>query len=36
MFFIVNVLNNYAFDFNVAMPLHMVFRAVRVVDFYEQ
>jgi len=27
MFFIVNVFNNYAFDFNVAMPLHMIFRA---------
>lgn len=27
MFFIVNVCNNYAFDFNVAMPLHMIFRS---------
>ncbi|XP_054257528.1 UDP-xylose and UDP-N-acetylglucosamine transporter-like [Macrosteles quadrilineatus] len=27
MFFVVNVFNNYAFDFNVAMPLHMIFRA---------
>uniref|UniRef100_A0A1B6C7M0 Sugar phosphate transporter domain-containing protein n=1 Tax=Clastoptera arizonana TaxID=38151 RepID=A0A1B6C7M0_9HEMI len=27
MFFVVNVCNNYAFDFNVAMPLHMIFRA---------
>lgn len=28
MFFITNVLNNYAFDLNIAMPLHMIFRAV--------
>ncbi|XP_075216895.1 ER GDP-fucose transporter [Lycorma delicatula] len=27
MFFIVNVCNNYAFDFNIAVPLHMIFRA---------
>ncbi|XP_026686294.1 UDP-xylose and UDP-N-acetylglucosamine transporter-like [Diaphorina citri] len=27
MFFITNVCNNYAFDFNIAMPLHMIFRA---------
>ncbi|XP_050432464.1 UDP-xylose and UDP-N-acetylglucosamine transporter [Adelges cooleyi] len=27
MFFITNVLNNYAFDLNIAMPLHMIFRA---------
>lgn len=28
MFFLTNVLNNYAFDLNIAMPLHMIFRAV--------
>lgn len=28
MFFVTNVLNNYAFDLNIAMPLHMIFRAV--------
>ncbi|XP_072745054.1 UDP-xylose and UDP-N-acetylglucosamine transporter isoform X2 [Anoplolepis gracilipes] len=27
MFFVVNVCNNYAFDFNIPMPLHMIFRA---------
>lgn len=27
MFFITNVFNNYAFDLNIAMPLHMIFRA---------
>uniref|UniRef100_A0A1A9WF29 UDP-xylose and UDP-N-acetylglucosamine transporter n=1 Tax=Glossina brevipalpis TaxID=37001 RepID=A0A1A9WF29_9MUSC len=27
MFFITNVCNNYAFNFNIPMPLHMVFRA---------
>ncbi len=27
MFFIVSVCNNYAFDFNIPMPLHMIFRA---------
>ncbi|KZC10044.1 PREDICTED: UDP-xylose and UDP-N-acetylglucosamine transporter-like [Dufourea novaeangliae] len=27
MFFITNVCNNYAFDFNIPMPLHMIFRA---------
>ncbi|KAI4485621.1 hypothetical protein M0802_012683 [Mischocyttarus mexicanus] len=27
MFFISNVCNNYAFDFNIPMPLHMIFRA---------
>lgn len=29
MFFVVSVCNNYAFDFNIPMPLHMIFRAVR-------
>lgn len=28
MFFLSSVLNNYAFDFNIPMPLHMIFRAV--------
>lgn len=28
MFFVANVCNNYAFDFNIPMPLHMIFRAV--------
>ena len=27
MFFIVSVINNYALNFNIAMPLHMIFRA---------
>lgn len=27
MFFITSVCNNYAFDFNIPMPLHMIFRA---------
>jgi len=27
MFFLVSVCNNYAFDFNIPMPLHMIFRA---------
>lgn len=29
MFFVSSVANNYAFDFNIPMPLHMIFRAVR-------
>lgn len=33
MFFIVSVCNNYAFDFNIPMPLHMIFRAVRFRHF---
>lgn len=28
MFFFASVANNYAFDFNIPMPLHMIFRAV--------
>ena len=28
MFFIVNVLNNYALNFNISMPLHIIFRSV--------
>ncbi|XP_003699556.1 ER GDP-fucose transporter [Megachile rotundata] len=27
MFFVTNVCNNYAFNFNIPMPLHMIFRA---------
>lgn len=28
MFFVSSVCNNYALDFNIPMPLHMIFRAV--------
>ena len=27
MFFIVSVANNYALNFNISLPLHMIFRA---------
>ena len=27
MYFLVNVINNYALSYNIPMPLHMVFRA---------
>ena len=27
MFFVVSVSNNYALSFNIALPLHMIFRA---------
>lgn len=30
MFFAVSVINNYSLNFNIAMPLHMIFRSVRV------
>lgn len=30
MFFAVSVINNYALNFNIAMPLHMIFRSVSV------
>ncbi|XP_029951939.1 UDP-xylose and UDP-N-acetylglucosamine transporter isoform X1 [Salarias fasciatus] len=30
MFFTVSVINNYALNFNIAMPLHMIFRSVSV------
>lgn len=30
MFFSANVCNNYAFNFNIPMPLHMIFRAVSI------
>lgn len=29
MFFTVSVINNYSLNFNIAMPLHMIFRSVR-------
>lgn len=32
MFFAVSVINNYALNFNIAMPLHMIFRSVSVID----
>lgn len=32
MFFVASVCNNYAFDFNIPMPLHMIFRAVSGVE----
>lgn len=28
LFFVVSVLNNYALNFNISMPLHMIFRSV--------
>jgi len=28
MYFLVSVTNNYALNFNISMPLHMIFRAV--------
>lgn len=33
MFFTVSVINNYALNFNIAMPLHMIFRSVSSVSF---
>ena len=30
LFFVVNVVNNQALNFNIAMPLHMIFRAVSI------
>lgn len=33
MFFISSVFNNYAFNFNIPMPLHMIFRAVSTLLF---
>lgn len=30
MFFAVSVINNYSLNFNIAMPLHMIFRSVSV------
>lgn len=34
MFFTVSVINNYALNFNIAMPLHMIFRSVRIDAFH--
>uniref|UniRef100_A0A8C8BZP8 Solute carrier family 35 member B4 n=1 Tax=Oncorhynchus tshawytscha TaxID=74940 RepID=A0A8C8BZP8_ONCTS len=31
MFFTVSVINNYALNFNIAMPLHMIFRSVNLI-----
>jgi len=31
MFFTVSVVNNYALNLNIAMPLHMIFRSVSIV-----
>ena len=33
MFFTVSVINNYALNFNIAMPLHMIFRSVSISSF---
>ncbi len=30
IFFVVQVVNNYALNFNISMPLHMIFRAVSI------
>lgn len=30
LFFLVNVLNNIAFDYNIPVPLHMIFRSVSI------
>ena len=30
MFFLVSVVNNYALNFNIPMPLHMIFRSVTI------
>ena len=34
LFFMVSVVNNYALNFNIPMPLHMIFRAVSFVCAY--
>lgn len=31
MFFLVSVSNNYALGFNISMPLHMIFKSVRLI-----
>lgn len=33
MFFVVHICNNFAFDLNIPMPLHMIIRAVSNHDF---
>lgn len=35
MFFVANVCNNYAFDFNIPMPLHMIFRAASIIFIFK-
>ena len=32
MYFVVSVSNNYALNFNISMPLHMIFRAVSIIN----
>jgi UDP-xylose/UDP-N-acetylglucosamine transporter B4 len=34
LFFAVSVLNNLAFNFNISMPFHMIFRSVSVYIYY--
>lgn len=34
MFFTVSVINNYALNFNIAMPLHMIFRSVSLTHLF--
>ena len=34
LFFLVSVLNNYALNFNIPLPLHMVFRSVRALHLF--
>lgn len=34
MFFAVSVINNYSLNFNIAMPLHMIFRSVTVAFYH--
>ena len=33
-YFTVSLVNNYALNFNIPMPLHMIFRAVRMYVLY--
>ena len=34
LYFIVSVVNNFAFYFDIPLPLHMIFRAVREITGY--
>ncbi|KAI2547968.1 SLC35B4 isoform 2 [Pan troglodytes] len=34
MFFTVSVVNNYALNLNIAMPLHMIFRSIQYIQIY--
>lgn len=34
MFFTVSVVNNYALNLNIAMPLHMIFRSVSTIILF--